>query len=230
MRTQSFTPTATQQSVAVTLIDDRGGWVHSSLYHAYGCSWTAAAGTNPVSSSNCTRLSENSGFGYVTYTITPTQAMFNNGGVVIFLYGGTGNYAEWVPFIPPTVYGNWTAVSGETTTDSTVSFTRTGLTNGAMYKYKIRSVKSGVDGPASAEVTTTPYAPTYRITAPAANSTVAETDSNTLTVQVTGSYAPTVAGDVLCTLTGDSRNNRDPTEHADFYNTCLLYTSTSPRD
>ena len=53
-------------------------------------------------------------------------------------------------------YGAWTAVPSSSAT--TVHYTVTGLTNGTVYKYKIRAKASSTDGAESSEVTVTPVA------------------------------------------------------------------------
>ena len=122
---------------------------------------------------------------------------------------GSGNYGSWT-----------TMTSGDITTSAdTKSYTVTGLTNATAYTFEIRAVTSGGDGVPSAEVSATPAPPEYSITAPAADSTIAETTGATLTVTVTGNRATASGGAIRCTVTPDATGGQDGTEHADFHNT-----------
>ncbi len=81
-------------------------------------------------------------------------------------------------------YGSWTRMTGSGAT--TVKHQITGLTNGTVYKFKIRAVNGNGDGAASDEVTATPNPPT----APVLTAATSTTNRNlTLTWTHAGSTA-----------------------------------------
>ena len=189
----------------------------------YACEWTTAV-QREKNDDDCTEVTIVSQYNINaehTFRFTPTQMMIHNGGVVFLMtYLGGVRHTQWAAFSPQLAYGDWTAIpDGDiTTTGGVKSYTVTGLTNDISYAFQVRAVNATGNGAASDEVTATPDL-VFSISSPAADTALAETAANTLTVTVNSNRPLKVAGDVLCTLTPYTDGGRDGTEHADFYDT-----------
>ena len=178
-RVPSLVPRTEAQNIYYTMKVNNRVRGFDGQKRIYACAWVSAAQRNPDGEcATATITSTASNHAEHTFRFTPTQAMINNGGLVMLMtHDNNARHTKWVPFSTQLAYGDWTAIppAAITTVGVTNTYTVTGLTNNISYAFQVRAVNATGDGRPSAEVTAVP---TRIVSAePAAVTLAADTDS-----------------------------------------------------